>query len=70
VVIQITEKDIEIDKKNILKGICLGIANSFKINVTLVRLTFVFLSFINGTGILIYIFIWVFAPEKLYCIKD
>ncbi len=69
-VIYIIEKDIEINKKPILKGICIAIANLLKINVTLIRLIFVFLSFINGTGILIYIFIWIFIPGKLICYKD
>lgn len=68
--INILEEEVKTNQKPILKGICLSIAAFIKSSVTFVRLIFIFLAFINGIGILLYIFIWLFIPNKVWESKD
>ena len=49
----------------LLSGICFGLGKAFNINVTIIRLTFVFFAFINGVGALIYFLIWIILPDKI-----
>jgi len=48
----------------IIGGVCSGIANAIRIDPTVVRVLFALLSFGGGTGILIYLILWVVLPEK------
>ena len=68
--IYISDEEGKPIRKPILKGICFSIATFLKLSVTFVRLIFIFLAFINGIGILLYIFIWLFIPNKVWEIKD
>jgi phage shock protein C len=46
----------------IIAGVCGGIANYFKIDPVFVRLAFVLLVLLKGSGILIYIIAWIIMP--------
>lgn len=50
----------------VLGGVALGIANYFDIDVTVVRLVWVFLLFPGGfPGLLPYLVMWLIVPEEL-----
>jgi phage shock protein PspC (stress-responsive transcriptional regulator) len=50
------------DKK--IGGVCGGIAEYFEIDSLLVRIGFLFLVFGMGTGLLLYILLWLLAPKR------
>lgn len=48
-----------------IAGVCLGVANYFGIDVTLVRLVWVFLLIPGGLpGLIPYIICWIFIPSE------
>ena len=49
-----------------IAGICAGVADAYKIDVTLVRLIFVFATILTGIwpGIVTYLVGWYLIPEK------
>ena len=49
-------------KQQLLGGVCAGIANYFNIDVTLVRLIWVVVGLIGGSGLLAYIIAWIIIP--------
>lgn len=49
-------------KNNILMGVCVGLANYFEIDPTLVRIIFIILTLGGGAGILIYIILALIMP--------
>ncbi len=52
------------DSDKILGGVCGGLANYLRVDPTIVRLVFALISFGAGTGILLYILLWVILPSK------
>ena len=46
-----------------LAGVCVGLANYFNIDTTLVRLLFVAAVFIGGVSPLAYLILWLVMPE-------
>ena len=52
------------ENDKILGGVCGGIANYLRIDPTIVRLVFALISFGAGTGILLYILLWIILPSK------
>ena len=48
----------------ILAGVCSGLADYFDVDVTLVRVIFLVLVIGGGSGLLIYIILWIVAPAK------
>jgi len=48
----------------VLAGVCAGLANWIGLDVTLVRIIFLFLGFMTGSGMLIYIILWVVMPSS------
>ncbi len=46
-----------------LGGVCGGLAEYFNVDVTIVRLAFVLLTIFKGTGLLLYIALWLILPE-------
>lgn len=48
----------------ILGGVCSGIAERLKIDPTIVRVIVALLAFGAGTGILLYILLWIILPQK------
>ncbi|MCL2682752.1 MAG: PspC domain-containing protein [Bacteroidales bacterium] len=51
-------------ENRIIGGVCGGIAEYFDLDPVLIRLAFVLLAFLGGSGILIYIIAWIVIPEK------
>jgi phage shock protein C len=47
-----------------IAGVCLGFAEYFDIDVTVVRLTWLIVSFMTGIGLLAYPIAWVVIPEE------
>ncbi|NLJ60124.1 MAG: PspC domain-containing protein [Firmicutes bacterium] len=47
-----------------LGGVCAGLAKYFEIDVSLVRLLWILLAVVYGSGILAYIIAWVIIPEE------
>ncbi|HWZ96531.1 MAG TPA: PspC domain-containing protein [Candidatus Dormibacteraeota bacterium] len=53
------------DKK--LGGVCAGLGNYFDVDVTLVRVLWLLAVFCAGTGLLLYLILWIVLPvEPLY----
>ncbi|HET9801844.1 MAG TPA: PspC domain-containing protein [Candidatus Acidoferrum sp.] len=53
------------DKK--LGGVCAGVGNYLDLDVTLVRVLWVLAFFCGGTGLLLYIILWIVLPvEPMY----
>ena len=50
------------DKK--LGGVCGGLADYFDVDPLLVRIAFVILFFGYGSGLLVYILLWLLAPKS------
>lgn len=49
-------------RHKMVAGVAGGLAESFKIDPTLVRLGFVLLSFVGGHGLLLYLILWAILP--------
>jgi len=47
-----------------IAGVCGGVGEYFGIDPTIVRLVWVFFTFLGGSGILAYIIAWIVVPEK------
>jgi len=47
-----------------IAGVCGGLANYFKIDSSLVRIIFVLLILSGGSGILIYLILWLVVPKE------
>lgn len=47
-----------------LAGVCGGLGDYFNVDPLLVRLGFVMLAWIGGGGLMLYILLWLLAPEK------
>jgi len=57
-------KYFTLDTKNdMIAGVCAGIAKYFEIDVVLVRVAFVFLTFFTGFTALLYIILAIVAPN-------
>ncbi len=52
------------EKERILGGVCGGLAEYFGFDPTLVRIAFVILALAGGTGILLYIVLWIITPRR------
>jgi len=50
--------------ERVIGGVCGGIAEYFGIDPTLVRLLWVFIILLAGTGILFYIICWIIIPKR------
>lgn len=53
-------------RDRMLGGVAGGLAEYFEIDSTLIRILFVIIVFIGGTGILAYILLWIVVPEAPY----
>ncbi len=54
-------------KERRLGGVCAGLATYFNVDVTIVRLAFVFLALFKGVGLLIYAALFLLMPEEPEC---
>lgn len=50
--------------EKILGGVCAGLSEYFKIDVTLIRVIVGVSALIYGSGALIYILLWILLPDK------
>jgi len=49
----------------ILGGVCAGLAEEFHVDALWVRIAFLFLVFLQGLGLFIYVVLWLLVPERL-----
>jgi phage shock protein C len=47
-----------------LAGVCGGLAEYFNLDVTLIRVLFVLLAVLGGSGLVIYIAMWIIVPRE------
>jgi len=60
-----TEKKLRLSQENkMLAGVCGGLAEYFDVDVSVIRFIFIILTFVYGIGIITYIILLVFLPEK------
>lgn len=58
------KKIYRINDDFIVAGVCSGIAEYFEIDATLVRVIFILLTIGGGSGVLIYLILWLIIPKK------
>lgn len=51
-------------EEGIVAGVCAGLSEYFKIDVTLIRVVVGVLAIFYGTGLLIYLLLWFLLPTK------
>jgi phage shock protein C len=49
-----------------IAGVCGGLAKFFAVDATLVRLVFLLLLFLGGSGFLLYFILWIIVPKESY----
>ena len=60
-----SEKKLYRDSETgMIGGVCAGLSEYFRFDVTLLRILFAVLSLGWGSGILLYIILWVVLPDK------
>jgi phage shock protein C len=47
-----------------LAGVCGGLAEYFNLDATLIRVLFVVLAVLGGSGIILYIALWIIVPRE------
>lgn len=52
------------DNDKIIGGVCGGLANYLRVDVSVVRIVFAILLFGGGSGFFIYLLLWIFLPSK------
>jgi phage shock protein C len=45
-------------------GVCGGLAQYFNVDATLIRVLFVLLAVLGGSGVLLYIAMWIIVPKQ------
>ena len=50
-------------RPRVIGGVCSGIAQHMRVDVTLVRIAFVALALASGAGIVVYVLLWILMPE-------
>ena len=45
-------------------GVCGGLAEYFNLDTTLIRVLFVVLAVLGGSGVVLYIALWIIVPRK------
>ena len=58
------KKLYKVNEGKMLCGVCMGLSEYFEIDVTLIRLLWVILSCVYGSGVLIYILAVIIMPIK------
>jgi phage shock protein C len=49
--------------QRMLAGVCGGLAEYFKVDATLIRVLFLVLAVFGGTGLVIYVVMWLIVPD-------
>jgi phage shock protein C len=47
-----------------LAGVCGGLAEHFNLDATLIRVLFVVLAVLGGSGVVLYIALWIIVPRE------
>lgn len=47
-----------------LAGVCGGLARYFNIDATLIRVLFVLLAVLGGSGLVLYVAMWIIVPKE------
>jgi phage shock protein C len=47
-----------------LAGVCGGLAQYFNLDATLIRVLFVVLAVLGGSGLVIYLVLWIIVPRE------
>jgi phage shock protein C len=47
-----------------LAGVCGGLAEYFNLDATLIRILFVVLAVLGGSGLVIYVAMWILVPKQ------
>ena len=45
-------------------GVCGGLAEYFNLDVTLIRVLFVLLAVLGGSGVVLYVAMWIIVPKE------
>lgn len=59
-----TKRLVRVERNRMIAGICSGIARFFDIDPTIIRLVFVVVTLFGGSGVLIYIVLWLVIPNE------
>jgi phage shock protein C len=54
------------EQNKVIGGVCAGLANYFGIDISLARVIFVLFSIVGGSGLLVYIIMWIVVPAAPY----
>lgn len=57
-------KTLRRSKDSMIGGVCGGVANYFKFDPTIVRIIWAIAAFGYGIGAVLYVIIWIVAPEE------
>lgn len=49
--------------EQVIGGVCMGLSHYFDVDVTLIRLIWVVLALVGGSGVLAYFIAWIIIPE-------
>ena len=52
------------EKDKMLGGVCGGLGEYFELDPTLIRLFFALIFFGYGTGLMLYVFLWIIMPNE------
>lgn len=52
------------EKEKVIAGVAGGLADFFGLDPTLIRIFFVLITFFGGSGILLYIILWLLIPDE------
>lgn len=58
------KKLYRVEDGKMIAGVCTGLAEYFSVDVTIIRLAWVFLTLLGGSGILAYIIALIIMPQK------
>jgi phage shock protein C len=47
-----------------LAGVCSGLAQYFNVDATLIRVLFVLLAVLGGSGLVLYVAMWIIVPNQ------
>lgn len=56
-------KSLRRSSNSLIAGVCAGVANYFDVDPTLVRILWVLFVLLGGSGILVYVIMWILMPR-------
>jgi phage shock protein C len=60
-----SERKLERDtQRSIFGGVCSGLAKFFSLDPTIVRVIFIAAAILGGSGVLLYVLLWIFIPAE------